>query len=234
MYLNNFGFKRYPFHVTPDPEFIFLTACHEEALNRLRFGLDANSGFIVLTGEVGSGKTTILRRFINELKCQFALVFNPQDDFIKLLRQILDELEIRYEKDEDGPALIERLNERALSLHGRGEQLVIVIDEAQNLSLEVLESIRLLTNLETDKAKLLDIILAGQPELSGKLDSVRLIQLKQRIGMRYHLLPLSQEEMGPYIRHRLNIAGGNPDSIVFTPGALKKIFFYSGGVPRLV
>ncbi|MDD2714727.1 MAG: AAA family ATPase [Candidatus Wallbacteria bacterium] len=235
MYLKFFNLTRFPFHVTPDPEFIYLTSRHEEALNRLKFGIESNLGFIVLTGEIGSGKTTLIRKIIGELKGEYAFIFNPQDDFLKLMRQILDELEIIYAKSDDALELINKLNTHALDCLSQNLPLTVLIDEAQNLSIATLEKVRMLTNLETDKAKLVTVILTGQPELSKLLEEPALFQLKQRIGMRYHLKPLAYEDLAPYINHRLRVAGKQEvPAVVFTGSALRRIYSVSRGVPRLV
>ena len=233
MYLKYFGLIDYPFQLTPDPEYIYYTEAHLEALNRLRFGFESNSGFIVLTGEVGCGKTTVLRKFISELSGKFAFIFNPRDDFLSLMRQIISEFDIEYDKEQDAIELIELLNNFCIESLAKNERVTIIIDEAQSLSENVLEKIRLITNLETEKKKLLTIILSGQPELDSLIELHNLRQLKQRIGMRFALEPVKFSDIKNYIDHRLSKAG-NSNKIHFSKGAISKIFFYSNGVPRLI
>lgn len=209
---------------------------HQEGLAHLLFGISSDSGgFIALTGEVGTGKTTLCRCLLQQLpeQVEIALIFNPKLNAIELLAAICDELGIAYPQATDSlKHLVDALNRHLLAAHARGRRTVLLIDEAQNLSLEVLEQIRLLTNLETTKAKLLQIILVGQPELKQLLERQELRQLNQRITARYHLLPLSFAETKAYIRHRLTLSQGDPG--LFTPGAIRRIYRKSRGIPRLI
>ena len=236
MYLEYFGFKEMPFHVTPNPRFLFLSPTHEEALQHLRYGIEAKKGFIVLTGEVGCGKTTLCRRLLEELEANedvdTALLLNPRISESQLLRGILKELkeETSAETKQD---LLDALNDSLLRRIEEGREIVVIIDESQNLSFEVMEMLRLLSNLETYDQKLLQIILFGQPELNEKLREQRLRQFRQRVLVHYDLKPLNLKEVKLYIMHRLTLAGSNgyPQ---FTDRAVKKITIASLGVPRMI
>ncbi|ABQ25682.1 AAA family ATPase [Geotalea uraniireducens] len=233
MYLEYFGFREKPFSVTPNPRFIFLSKNHREAFAHLLYGINNHSGFIELTGEVGTGKTTVLRTFLNRLdedSHRTALIFNPCLSSEELLRTINREFIIPYE-GLSRAELLESLNVFLLEQKAAGRNVVLVIDEAQNLAPEVLEQIRLISNLETETDKLIQIVLAGQPELEGILEKTELRQLRQRILVHYHLLPMDFEDTKGYIEHRLELAGGG---VIFVNQALKRIFRYSGGVPRLI
>ncbi len=214
---------------------MFMSARHQEGLAHLLYGINRGGGFVALTGEVGTGKTTLCHCLLQQLPndIDLALILNPKLNATELLAAICDELAVSYDKH--APTLknlIDLLNQHLLSVHASGRRTVLLIDEAQNLSLEVLEQIRLLTNLETSKTKLLQIILVGQPELQHMLKRQDLRQLNQRITARYHLLPLSQDETRAYIRHRLAVCDGNPD--LFKPGAIRKIYKFSAGIPRVI
>src|ERR1022692_1268916 len=204
MYLSFYGFKEMPFNVTPDPKFLFLSPNHQEALQHLKFGVRERKGFIVLIGEVGCGKTTICRRFLNELdpaRFDTALILNPRVTETQMLKAILRELgETKLARSHVD--LVSQMNRVLLERIARGRDIVLIIDEAQNLSTEVLEQVRLLSNLETDKQKLLQIVLLGQPELKDILARDELRQLRQRILVHYELHPLSRRDMAPYIQHR--------------------------------
>ncbi len=233
MYLEYFGFREKPFSVTPNPRFIFLSKHHREAFAHLLYGTNNHSGFIELTGEVGTGKTTVLRTFLNRLdeeSHRTALIFNPCLSSEELLRTINREFIIPFE-GLSRAELLESLNIFLLEQKAAGRSVVLVIDEAQNLAPEVLEQIRLISNLETETDKLIQIVLAGQPELEGILGKTELRQLRQRILVHYHLLPMDFEDTKGYIEHRLELAGGG---VMFAEQALKRIFRYSGGVPRLI
>ncbi len=235
MYTSFYGLKESPFNITPDSRFLFLSRQHEEALASLMYGIEQRKGFIVITGEIGAGKTTLCRTLLKKLdseQIRIALVFNPLLTEIELLRAINQELgiECQYNSKKD---LIDELNEFLLGEISRGHNVVVVIDEAQNLTPALLEQLRLLSNLETETEKLLQIVLIGQPELQDILELPQLQQLNQRVAVRYHLEPLSQEEIIKYIRHRLSVAGAEID-IQFTDDALDKIYEYSGGVPRKI
>ena len=235
MYNKYFHFTEHPFSIAPDPHFVYMSTRHQEGLAHLLYGINRGGGFVALTGEVGTGKTTLCHCLLQQLPSDIdlALILNPKLNATELLAAICDELGITYDKN--WPTLknlIDLLNQHLLAVHASGRRTVLLIDEAQNLSLEVLEQIRLLTNLETSKSKLLQIILVGQPELKQLLKRQDLRQLNQRITARYHLLPLSLDETHAYIRHRLAVCNGNPD--LFNPGAIRKIYKFSSGIPRVI
>jgi general secretion pathway protein A len=233
MYNNFYGFNEPPFNITPDPRFLFLSDRHREALNHLLYGIRERKGFIQITGEVGAGKTTLCRALLEQLGPRYktALIFNPCQSELELLKAILAELGL--EPCEDRAACLAALNAFLLEQAGKGNDVVLIIDEAQDLSLEMLEQVRLLSNLETDRRKLLQIVLMGQPELRKKLNDTRLRQLRQRIGVRYHLTPLSREEMSYYIYHRLRMCGAKR-MLRFTRWALWRMYLYTKGIPRLI
>jgi len=234
MYNEFYGFREAPFNITPDPRFLFFSERHREAFDHLVYGITERKGFIQLTGEVGAGKTTLCRALLERLGPGYrtALILNPCLTAAQLLRAIVDELGIRPRR-QDRAGSLEALNQFLLQQVELGNDVVLLIDEAQDLSADLLEQVRLLSNLETDARKLLQIALVGQPELRDKLDQRGLRQLRQRITVRYHLTPLSPEETEGYIRFRLQVAGadGRP---TFTRWALRSIHRYAGGVPRLV
>ncbi len=235
MYTHYFNFTELPFSIAPDPHFIYMSARHKEGLAHLLYGITDGGGFVALTGEVGTGKTTLCHCLLQELpdNIEIALILNPKLNATELLANICDELAISYDKERQSlKNLVDALNRHLLSAHAAGRRTVLLIDEAQNLSREVLEQIRLLTNLETSKTKLLQIILVGQPELQQLLSSRDLRQLNQRITARYHLLPLSLAETRAYIRHRLFVCNGNPN--LFKESAIKRIFKLSSGIPRVI
>jgi len=235
LYQQFFNFSTPPFSIAPDPHFIYMSQHHQEGLAHLMYGINHGGGFVALTGEVGTGKTTLCHCLLQQLpnNIDIALVLNPKVNAIELLATICDELHIAYEQDNQTlKGLVDRLNSHLLTAHANGKQTVLVIDEAQNLSLDVLEQVRLLTNLETSTAKLLQIILIGQPELQQLLEKPELRQLNQRITARYHLTSLSFPETQEYIKHRLKISGG--DTEIFTPRAIKKIHALANGTPRLI
>ena len=210
MYLDYFNLSEQPFAITPDPRFLYMSARHREALAHLLYGLGDAGGFVQLTGEVGTGKTTICRCLLEQVpdNVDVALVLNPKVTAQELLATICDELGIQHPGDDASiRTLIDHLNRHLLDAHARGRRTVLIIDEAQNLSPDVLEQIRLLTNLETATQKLLQIILIGQPELRDQLGRKDMRQLAQRITARYHLEPISGKETSAYIRHRLQICG---------------------------
>ncbi len=234
MYKNFFGFIERPFRLVPNPDYLFLSGAHEEALAHLTYSISQGDGFVELTGEVGSGKTTLCRVLLESLDTdtEAAFIFNPKLDSIQLLKAINDEFGISSEAD-NTKELIDALNFFLLRKKSQGRKVILLIDEAQNLSLEVLEQIRLLSNLETTTSKLLQIILVGQPELSEMLDSHELRQLSQRITLSYHISPMSLKETRNYIQHRIQIASKKPN-VEFTRASYKLIYKYSGGVPRLI
>jgi general secretion pathway protein A len=235
MYDQFYGFQQPPFNITPDPRFLFFSDRHREAYNHILFGIRERKGFIQITGEVGAGKTTLCRALLEELGPNYvtALILNPCLSPTQLLRTILTELGLKPEKAEDRATCLEMLNHFLLEQLGKGNDVVLLIDEAQDLDAELLEQIRLLSNLETDQRKLLQIVLVGQPELRDKLNDRSLRQLRQRITVRYHLTPLSRLEVERYIHHRLQVVGANGRP-AFTSWAIRSVFRYSGGIPRLV
>ena len=233
MYENFYGFREPPFNITPDPRFLFYSERHREAFDHLLFGITERKGFIQLTGEVGAGKTTLCRALFDHLgeTYETALVLNPRLTSLQLLRSILAELSLPPGRDRI--AGLEILNRFLLDQVERGKDVVVVIDEAQDMSIDLLEEVRLLSNLETDQRKLLQIVLIGQPELREVLNDRRLRQLRQRITVRYHLKPLTIHETEHYIGHRMRLAGANGRP-VFGRWALRWIYRYSRGVPRLI
>jgi general secretion pathway protein A len=235
MYQSFYGFAEMPFNITPDPKFLYLSPSHLEALQHLKYGIQERKGFIVLVGEVGCGKTTLCRRLLNELDAErfdTALILNPRVTETEMLETILLELGEPVEQRTQN-ALVAAVNRALLARIDAGKDIVLFIDECQNLSFEVLEQVRLLSNLETDKQKLLQIVLLGQPEFKEKLKQDRLRQLRQRILVHYELTPLSRTETDHYIYHRLTLAGANGRPR-FTARALKAIHRHSHGVPRIV
>jgi general secretion pathway protein A len=235
MYTEYFALQEPPFSLTPDPRYLFMSERHREGLAHLLYGVRQPGGFVQLTGDIGSGKTTLCRCLIRQLPADtdVALVLNPRLSVMELLEVVCDELRISYPPHcGSNKILIDALNQRLLEIHAAGRRTVIIIDEAQNLSPDVLEQVRLLTNLETTQEKLLQIILIGQPELLSILKSRKLRQLSQRITARYHLQPLSKDETCAYIQHRLLVAGRREP--LFTRKAMRLVYRLSGGVPRLV
>jgi general secretion pathway protein A len=235
LYQQHFHFTELPFSIAPDPHFIYMSERHQEGLAHLLYGMNMGGGFVALTGEVGTGKTTLCRCLLEQLPANIdiALILNPKLNAIELLSTICDELCIAYDSNQQTlKHFIDIINQHLLSAYSNGRRTVLLIDEAQNLSLEVLEQIRLLTNLETSKTKLLQIILVGQPELKELLHQKNLRQLNQRITARYHLLPLSFAETRAYIRHRLMVCNGDPN--LFKDRAIRKIYQFSSGIPRLI
>jgi general secretion pathway protein A len=235
MYQSFYGFREMPFNITPDPRFLYLSPTHQEALQHLKFGVHEKKGFIVLVGEVGCGKTTLCRRFLNELDpahYDTALILNPRVTETQMLKAILTELgETKLARSQSD--LVAQINRVLLERIDKGRDIVLIIDEAQNLKFEVLEQIRLLSNLETDKQKLLQIVLMGQPELKEVLGREELRQLRQRILVHYELNPLSPSDVAHYVQHRLSLAGANGRPS-FTKWALRAIHRSSGGIPRIV
>lgn len=233
MYNEFYGFRESPFNITPDPRFLFFSHRHREAFNHILFGIRERKGFIQITGEVGAGKTTVCRAILDELGPQHrtALILNPCLTSTQLLRTLLIELGLEPQRDKVG--CLQQLNEFLLRQVAEGKDVVLFIDEAQDLEPELLEEVRLLSNLETDQRKLLQIVLVGQPELREKLEARRLRQLRQRITVRYHLSPLSRPETALYIQHRLHVAGAN-GTPTFNRWAIRRIYRYSQGIPRLI
>lgn len=235
MYLDHFRLSKFPFSLTPDPSFLFLSRDHREALAHLLYGVGETGGFVQLTGEVGTGKTTLCRYLMEQVpeNVDPALILNPRQTAQELLASVCDELGADYPRDTDSiKTLVDRLNRHLLSSHAEGRRTVLVIDEAQNLSADVLEQIRLLTNLETATTKLLQILLIGQPELKDMMARYDLRQLDQRVTARYHLDHLSKDETLAYIQHRLTVAGRTDG--IFTDRAMLRVHEYSKGVPRVI
>ena len=234
MYCSFYGIREKPFSITPDPKFLYLGKTHKEAFAHLLYGIRERGGFIVVTGEIGAGKTTLCRGLLSHLDQDtlVAFIFNPTLSALELLKSINEDFGIPS-RGTTKKELIDELNEFLLEKRKEGKNTVLIIDESQNLDGEVLEQIRLLSNLETDTEKLLQIILIGQPEFQRILEQPRLLQLNQRVTVRYHLRALSQEETVEYIRHRLSVIDGD-DKVFFSPGALKKIWRATKGVPRLI
>ena len=234
MYLSFYGLREAPFAPTPDPKFLFQSARHREALAQLIYGVRERKGFIVLTGEIGTGKTTLLRTMLERMNADtpVAYVHNSALNIEGLLEYVLQDWGVKSTANSHAQRLFE-LNEFLIDQHRKGGTPVLVIDEAQNLSVETLEAVRMLSNFETTNQKLMQILLVGQPELRVKLDLPELRQLKQRIGLRCHIGPLSPEETRLYIRHRLRIAGAS-DAGIFTDAAIQRITEYSQGTPRVI
>ncbi len=235
MYQSFFGLSELPFNITPDPRYLFLSPSHEEALRHLHYGVDQRKGFLVVVGEVGCGKTTVCRQFLNGIDAQrfdTALILNPRLTENQMLRALLHELG-EPDAGDDAHDLSLRIHQALLARIARGRDILLLIDEAQNLSFEVLEQIRLLSNLETDQQKLLQIVLFGQPELKAILKRPELRQLRQRILVHCEINPLSRRETELYVQHRLARAGANGRPS-FTAWALRRIHWHTGGVPRLI
>jgi general secretion pathway protein A len=237
MYHSYFGLQEEPFSIAVNPRYLFMSARHRDALAHLLYGVGGGGGFILLTGEVGTGKTTINRCLLEQLPEQtdIAIILNPALNALELLASVCDELGIDYaQADTSLKTLTDRLHEFLLENHRRGRNTVLLIDEAQHLQFDVLEQIRLLTNLETNTRKLLQIVLVGQPELSAILAKPELRQLNQRITARYELQPLNLGETDAYIRHRLQVAGLPANQELFPPRVVRGIHRKTRGIPRLI
>ncbi len=234
MYKNFYHLRENPFNITADPEFFFSSTRHNEAFNHLIYGIKERKGIMVLTGEIGTGKTTLCRNLLNRLdeNVKTALILNPNFSETQLIQIVLKDLGITT-KSTNKLALINILNDFLLEQSSFGNNVVIIVDESQNLKVSQLEQIRLLSNLETEKEKLLQIILVGQPELFDKLKLPTLRQLNQRISVRYHMMPLDQAEIREYIYHRLKVADATLQ-LNFTPDAIDAVYTHSQGTPRLI
>jgi general secretion pathway protein A len=234
MYSEFFGLNEKPFSITPDPRYLYMTARHSDALAHLIYGIRESGGFIQLTGEVGTGKTTLIRSLLEQMPeaAKLAVILNPNLSALEFLAAICVELGIDLPSQHTRSSLITALNRYLLQAHADGIRVVLIVDEAQTLDAELLEQVRLLTNLETTKKKLLQIILIGQPELRDLLARPDMRQIAQRITGRFHLQPLSRAESKAYVRHRMRVAGAQHE--VFSAAALRELFRNSGGVPRLI
>jgi len=235
MYQHYFGLAEAPFSIAPDPRYLYLSQRHQEALAHLLYGVNGDGGFVLLTGEVGAGKTTVCRCLLQQIpaSCDVAYIFNPKLTVEELLSTICVEFGIAYPPGNASvKVFVDCINAYLLDAHARGRHTVLVIDEAQNLSAEVLEQMRLLTNLETNERKLLQIILLGQPELALMLERPELRQLSQRIVARYHLGPLTRQEVAAYVKHRLEISGAQRP--LFPASLMGRMYRLSGGVPRVI
>lgn len=234
MYLDFYGLKEKPFSVTSDPNFLYLSKKHQEAISHMQYGIEERMGFLEITGEIGTGKTTICKGLLNTLDehTKTAFILNSNLSEIQLLQAIVQDFGIQI-KNKQKITLLNELNRFLLEQLKMKNNSVLIIDEAQNLKPSILEQIRLLSNLETEKEKLLQIILVGQPELKEKLASRELAQLRQRIAIRYHISPLGRDEVEGYINHRLKVAGSENNDF-FKDKAMDEIYKFSRGVPRLI
>ena len=235
MYTKYFGLTEEPFSIAANPRFLYMSTRHREALAHLLYGIRSDSGFVLLTGEVGTGKTTVCRCLLEQLpdNTSVAFILNPKVSVIELLGSICDELGIAYpERDRSVKTFVDVINRHLLDRHAQGRNTVVIIDEAQNLSVDVLEQLRLLTNLETNERKLMRIILLGQPELERMLSRPELRQVEQRITARYHLQPLLRSEINAYVTHRLAVAGRRKP--VFSTRVIAKLYSKTHGIPRLI
>jgi MSHA biogenesis protein MshM len=235
MYAAHFGLRELPFGITPDTSFFFGSPRSQEALNTLLVAARTGEGFIKITGEVGTGKTLLCRKFMATLGEDFVTAYipNPYLEPRTLMLALADELEIALERDVDQHQLLKAINLRLLALAAQDKRVVLCLDEAQAIPVESLEALRLLTNLETEKRKLLQIVLFGQPELNAKLELESIRQLAQRITFHYHLGPMSRDDLDFYVAHRLRVAGFT-GARLFTRSAIRGLYKASGGVPRLV
>lgn len=235
MYTKFYNLRENPFNVTSDPAFLFMSKKHKEALSFLIYGIEQRKGFLEVTGEIGTGKTTICRALLNRLdnRVKTAFIINPDLSELQLLSSIAEDFGLGLPKKANKLIIFQLLNKFLIHQLSLRNNVVLIIDEAQNLKLFLLEQIRLLSNLETEKEKLIQIVLVGQPELRDKLNSPSLAQLRQRISIRYHIVPLDREELGDYIDHRLKVAGSD-GRIKFLYEAIDEIYRFSGGVPRLI
>ncbi len=238
MYHDFYQFKENPFNVTADPDFFFSSASHRYAISSLAYGIENRKGILVITGEIGVGKTTLCRALLkySDTKTKYALILNPNFSELELLQLILQDLGLRT-KENNKFALINILNNFLIKEANAGNNVAVIIDEAQHLSAAQLEQLRLLSNLETEKEKLLQIILVGQPELIEKLQLPELRQLRQRVAVHFHIKPLDRSDVREYIHHRIKKAMNNPETllnIIFSDQAISAIYHYSKGSPRAI
>ena len=233
MYEKFYGLKETPFRMTPDSKFFYPSPKHTEALSSLLYTIQQRKGFVVITGEIGAGKTTVCQALLRKLdfNTKVARIFNTHLTNRELLVAVLEDLEIPYQMGTKGK-LLSQLYDYLITQAFSGINVVILIDEAQNMTPTVLEEVRMLSNLETEKEKLIQIVLVGQPQLQDKLKMPKLEQLRQRVVLHYHITPLNVQETKEYVRHRLDVAGGNPET--FHEEALDRVYAFSKGVPRLV
>lgn len=235
MYLEHYGFKQAPFNLAPDPDCLYLSSKHRIGLSMLQYGLsESGGGLTVITGDVGAGKTTLLRKMLQQLdyeRLNVGVINNTMGFEEHLIRWVVSAFKLPYE-DKDDIALFRLFQQYLIDQYARGKQTVLIVDEAQNLLAKSLEELRLLTNINAERDQLLKIVLLGQPELLQLLSKPELSQIAQRVSVEYHLEPLSLEDTHHYIRHRLEVAGGDPE--IFSPKAIDVIFYLSGGVPRLI
>lgn len=235
MYQSYFGLTDVPFSIAPDPRYLYMSQRHQEALAHLLYGVNGGGGFVLLTGEVGAGKTTVCRCLLEQIPecCDVAYIFNPRQTVAELLSSICAEFGIQSPADNTSvKVFVDCINTYLLDAHARGRHTVLIIDEAQNLTADVLEQMRLLTNLETNQRKLLQIILLGQPELAQMLARPELSQLAQRIIARYHLGPLTRQEVAAYVQHRLGVSGTQRQ--LFPATLMRRVYRLSGGIPRMI
>lgn len=235
MYMSFYGLREMPFNVTSDPNFLYMSKKHREALSHLIYGIQERKGFLEITGDIGTGKTTLCKAILSQLgqETKTAFIINPELSELQLLEAIAEDFGIELPKRSNKRKIFNLLNRFLLEQLARNRNVVLIIDEAQNLKPRLLEQIRLLSNLETEKEKLIQIALVGQPQLHEKLSSPSLEQLRQRIGVRYHIYPIEKDEVAGYIEHRLRVAGSN-GSLVFLPDAVEEVYKFSLGVPRLI
>jgi general secretion pathway protein A len=235
MYLQHFGLSDRPFRIVPSPRYFFVSETHDEGRARILYGIRENRGFVVVTGGVGLGKTTVLLSVINELEADMdiAVVVNPVDSFSQLLRMICEELGVSVRSDDEA-TLLAHLNTVLLESYAKGRGCVLMLDEAQNLSIEVLEKVRTLSNLQTEETSLLQIVLVGQPELTAKLNDHRIRQLRQRIGVWHEIRALAKEDTADYIWHRLALSGAPDPRAIVDRRSADAIHRYSQGIPRLI
>jgi len=235
MYLQHFGLKEYPFTITPDTSFYYATRSLQEALNTLLIAIQSGEGFVKITGEVGTGKTLLCRRLLKALapSCKVALIPNPYLDPHALLMTLATEFGVAFKPDFTHHDMIDALNRKLLTFADEGRHVVVCLDEVQAMPLETLEALRLLSNLETEKRKLIQVVIFGQPELEERINHPSIRQLRQRIGFEYHLKGLQWSELGFYLNHRMHIAGYQ-GGMVFTPASLRLLYRYANGIPRLL